>query len=246
MVSLRSDLAGAGGRTTTSVNIPAQLGLFAVCALLFVSALSLRAADPNELLNGFLTTQKGVKTWSADFLQTRTSKSFARPLTASGRVWFSAPNKFHWELGQPAQTIAVRTADEMLVIYPRLKRVEKYPLNEKAAGQWKDMLALLEAGFPTDRVELESRFKIGEVRVVNDLAEVNLEPKSSSARKMMPRFTIGFSPNDFSLRATEMQFADGSTMRNDFKSGRINETLDSELFAPKIESDYKLIEPLKK
>lgn len=246
MVSLRSDLAGARRRATTAVSIPAWLGLFVVLAFLFASALSSRAADPNELLNGFLATQKSVKTWSADFLQTRTSKSFAKPLRASGRVWFSAPNKFRWELGQPAQTIAIRTVDEMLVIYPRLKRVEKYPLNEKAAGQWKDMLALLEAGFPTDRAELESRFKIGEVLIVNDLAEVNLEPKASSARKMMPRFTIGFSPKDFSLRATEMQFADGSTMRNDFKEGKINETLDNILFAPKIESDYKVIEPLKK
>jgi hypothetical protein len=34
----------------------------------------------------------------------------------------------------------------MLVIYPKLKRAERYPLHDQAAGPWKDTLALLEAG----------------------------------------------------------------------------------------------------
>ena len=29
-------------------------------------------------------------------------------LTESGHVWFAAPNRFRWELGHPAKTIAVR------------------------------------------------------------------------------------------------------------------------------------------
>ena len=36
----------------------------------------------------------------------------------------------------------------MLLLYPRLKRVERYPLNTTDAGPWKDMMALLDAGFP--------------------------------------------------------------------------------------------------
>ncbi len=204
------------------------------------------AVDGDALLNTFLASQKEVKTWSADFVQTRTSPSFTRPLKATGYVWFSAPNKFHWELGNPPQTIAVRSEDEMMVIYPKLKRVEKYPLNGKAVGQWKDMMALLETGFPRDRAELESRFKIVGITGNEEMAEVSLEPKAANARKMMPLFKIGFSAKDRALRATEMQFADGSTMRNDFKDGKLNEVLDEKLFTPKLEADYKIIELLKK
>jgi outer membrane lipoprotein-sorting protein len=247
MVSLRSDLAGAPRRSTTvsALNVTARVKLFSLLNLLFACLFSAQAADSDELLNRFLESQKKVKTWSADVTQTRTSKSFSKPLIATGKVWFSAPNRFHWELGQPPQTVAVRTKDEMFVIYPRLKRAEKYPLDTKAAGQWKDMMSLLDAGFPQGRTQLEAQFKIVGITVNNEMAEMILEPRSSSARKMMPQFKIGFSTNDFTLTATEMQFADGSTMRNDFKNGKVNETIDPSLFEPKLGSDYKVVEPMK-
>ncbi|HEX4343496.1 MAG TPA: hypothetical protein VH255_08900, partial [Verrucomicrobiae bacterium] len=70
--------------------------------------------------------------------------------------------------------------------------------------------------------------------------------KSVGARKMMPLIQISFTTNDLSLRATQLQFADGSTMRNDFTNIVLNPTLDDTLFAPKLSADYKIIEPLKK
>ena len=62
---------------------------------------------------------------------------------------------------------------------------------------------------------------------------------------MMPQIRIDFDTKDFSLRGTELHFADGSTMRNDFKNPVLNPKLDEKLFAPEIPSDYKSIEPLK-
>src|SRR5882724_7483799 len=80
------------------------------------------AADTNSLLATWLAKQPDIQTWSADFIQTRALKSLTQPLTATGHVWFAAPNRFRWELGHPPQTIAVRGSNEMLVIYPPLKR----------------------------------------------------------------------------------------------------------------------------
>ena len=34
-------------------------------------------------------------------------------------------------------------------------------------------------------------------------------------------------------------------MRNDFKNPELNPKLDESLFTPKLESDYKIVEPLK-
>jgi len=201
------------------------------------------AAEMNPLLTKWLNTQTNIQTWSADFTQTRTLKSLAQPLTATGRVWFAAPNRFRWELGQPPRTIAVRSGDEMRVIYPKLKRVEIYPLNQ--AGQWRDTLALLQAGFPRNQAEMESQYNVLSQATAADVCEVSLQPKSASARRMMPRIKVGFSTIDFSLRATELQFADGSTMRNDFTNTVLNPKLDDSLFAPKLESDFKIVEPLK-
>jgi outer membrane lipoprotein-sorting protein len=209
------------------------------------NAHSAAAAETSLALQKFLAAQTNLQTWSADLTQTRQLKTLAQPLVSTGHVWFAAPNKFRWEIGSPAQTIAVRGTDEMLVLYPRLKRVEKYPLSGERMGQWKDTLALLEAGFPRSQSELEKQFKIVSVRPTNDVHVVVLQPKSSSARRMMPQIALSFAASDFQLRATELQFGDGSTMRNDFRNAALNPKLEAALFAPKIEPDFKIVEPMK-
>jgi outer membrane lipoprotein-sorting protein len=204
---------------------------------------SLFASGTNTLLNSWFAAQTNFQTWSADFVQTRTLKSLSEPLVASGHLSFNAPNRFRWEIIHPSPTIAVRAASELLVIYPRLKRAERYPLTGTAAGPWRDTLALLEAGFPRTQADLESRFRIQSQTVTNEVCELALQPKSSSARRMMPLLKIVFATNDFSLRATELQFADGSTMRNDFTNSIFNPKLNESLFAPTLESDFKIVEP---
>jgi outer membrane lipoprotein-sorting protein len=194
----------------------------------------------------WLSAQANLKTWSADLVQTRTLKTLTQPLVSTGKVWFASPNKFRWEIGSPPQTIAVRSGDEMFVIYPRLKRAEKYPLAGDNLGPWKDTLGLLEAGFPRSEADIDRQFRIASVSNSDGVHTLHLEPKSAAARKMMPHITVSFATNDFSLRATELQFADGSVMRNDFHNGKVNPPIDESLFKPEIGPGFKVIEPMKR
>jgi outer membrane lipoprotein-sorting protein len=244
MVSFCSDLAG-GLRS-------AARGSRARCQILSTLLVMVTLAGPaasggveNPILASWLEAQTNIHGWSADFIQTRTFKSLTQPLMATGHVWFAEPNRFHWELGNPPQTIAVKAATGMLVIYPRLKRVERYPLTGEQTGQWRDALALLEAGFPRSEAELASRFKILSQNVTNQTCEIVLQPRSASARQMMPEIKIAFSLTDFGLIATELQFADGSTMRSQFTNSVLNPKIEPGLFDPRIEPDFKIVEPLK-
>lgn len=207
---------------------------------------SVKAVAAPDLVARWIAAQTNFQTWSADVTQVRTLKTLAEPLVAQGRVWFAAPNQFRWELLKPAPTIAVRQSQQMLIIYPKLKRAERYPLDGEQAGPWKDALALLEAGFPRSTTDLEGRFKVLSQTLSNEVCELWLQPKSASARRLMPQIKVGFATNDLSLRSTELQFADGSTMRNEFSNARLNPKLEADLFTPKLESDFKLIEPLKR
>ena len=213
---------------------------------------SVHAGELHATLQSWLNAQTNVHGWSAEVTQTRRLKTLTHPLLAKGRVWFVAPNRFRWQIGDATgfdtttNTIAVRQADQLLVIYPRLKRAEKYPLEGDQTGPWKDSLALLEAGFPRSQADLESRFKVGSLTQSNSLCEVALQPRSASARRLMPQIKIVFATNDFSLRATELQFADGSTMRNDFNNATLNPKIDERLFAPHLDADYQIVVPLKK
>jgi outer membrane lipoprotein-sorting protein len=250
-VGTRSDAASVGMRPNAKACAPRPRRRFVppmALLLPFVICHSslLLAAESDTHLRSWLASQTSVYTWSAELVQIRSLKTFTQPITNHGRVWFAAPNRFRWEIGEPATTIAVRQPAQLLVIYPKLHRAERYSMDGKAAGPWKDTLALLEAGFPRSAAELEARFKVESQSVTNSVCELVLTPRSASARKMMPQIRITFATNDFALRATELHFADGSTMRNEFGAATINQKLVDGLFTPELGADYKLVEPLKK
>ena len=216
------------------------------CLLVGLLETPLFASENNPRISEWLNAQTNIRTWSATVIQTRALKALTEPLTATGRVWFAAPNRFRWELDDPPKTIAVRQADQLLVIYPRLKRAERYPLRGDQAGQWRETLALLEAGFPRGQSELESRFRVVAESRTDSVHELTLQPRSPLARRMMPRIKISLATNDFSLRATELRFADGSIMRNDFTNAVLNPKIDDSMFAPTLPPDFKIVEPLRK
>lgn len=205
-----------------------------------------QAAETNAVLSAWLAAQTNLHTWTADFTQTRALKTLTQPLVASGRVWFATPNRFRWELGSPAKTIALRNADEMFVIYPRLKRAEKYPLEANASGAWRDMLSLLDAGFPRHRADLDSRFQILSLTETDGCWRLVFQPKSAFARKMIGEIHVGLAANTFALTSTELIFVDGSRMRNDFTNAVLNPELDESIFDWKPDPGFKVTEPLKK
>ena len=212
----------------------------------FLAGFRAAAADTNAVLDGWFDAQANLKTWSATFTQTRSLKTLTQPLVATGRIWFSAPNQFRWELGDPARTIALRHADEMYVIYPRLKRAEHYSLGASAPKDWRDAMSLLDAGFPRGRAAFEAQFKVLSLAETNGVWETTLQPASAFARQMMPELRISLRTNDYSLTATELVFTDGSRMRNDFSSPRLNEPLDEKLFQWTPPEDFKVTKPFAK
>ena len=193
-----------------------------------------------------MSAQTNLHSWQADFIQTRTMKTLAQPLVATGHVWFKPPNQFRWELGDPTQTIVIRSTDELFIVYPLLKRAERYPVGEKATGEWRAMLSLLEAGFPRDLEELRSRFRILSATNIDDSWEVELQPANATARRVMKEIRLGVSTNNYSLASTEMIFVDGSSMRNDFTNAVLNGLLNEDSFDWKPPADFTMTEPLKK
>jgi outer membrane lipoprotein-sorting protein len=202
-----------------------------------------RADETNSVLDSWFAAQKQLHTWSADFVQTRALKTLTQPLIARGHITFAMPNDFRWELGQPAQTIALRHGDEMFVIYPRLKRAERYPLGAAAPAEWRDTMSLLQAAFPRDRKEFDAQFQILSMTETNGAWQMSLQPKSSFARRMMPELRIDLATNDFSLASTELIFVDGSRMRNDFTNAVLNPPLGETIFEWSPPAGFKVTNP---
>jgi len=241
MVSLCAHLAA---RAAASVK---PLGLLALTAVVVGGfAATPGAAETNTVLDSWLGAQAGVRTMSADFVQIRTLKTLVQPLVAQGHLWFALPNQFRWELGRPAQTIALRHQDDIFVVYPRLKRAEHYPLGSQAPRAWRDAMALLDVGFPRTRQEFEAQFRVLSQCQTNGTWLLVLQPRSAAARQFMPEMRVSLATNDFSLVATELVFMDGSRMRNEFSHLVANEPMDESLFKWTAPGDFVVTEPFAK
>jgi outer membrane lipoprotein-sorting protein len=222
----------------------ASRSLAALCLTASLAASIAHAADNDAQVNRWFEVQTNLQSWSGDFTQTRSLKVLSQPLVCAGKVWVT-PGEFRWELGQPVQTIVLRQPDQLLIIYPRLKRAEKYPLEGVPTGPMKDALALLDATLPRDRATMEKNFSLLSVTETNSMLQMTLQPRSDSARKFIGEILIGFHTNDFSIAATEMKFADGSSLRNDFTNVVMNRPIDPGMFEAKLPTDFTVVEPMK-
>jgi outer membrane lipoprotein-sorting protein len=229
------------------VSIYSYLGRMMLRKFLWIlpclAASVLHAADYEAQFTRWFAAQTNMQNWTADFTQTRSLVALSQPLKSSGRVWVK-PGSFRWELGQPPQTIVVRNPDELLILYPRFKRAELYPLDKIPAGPIKDAMALLDVSLPRDRASMEEHFQLLSATETNATLQMTLQPKSVSARQFVGNMLIGFHTNDFTIADSEMRFSDGSTLRNDFTNVVFNQPMDPKLFDTNLPPDFSVVEPL--
>ena len=236
-----------GSTKTSSILRSAAKGILPAASLLILLSSAEAGIDSSrEFLTAWMGQQAQIKTWSADVVQIRILKSLVRPLKSRGQVWFRQPNQFRWQLGDPPRTIAVGKDDELLIIYPRLKQIERFAAGEDVDPAWKQVLALLEVGFPSDTETFFSRYELVRTARLKKSWRFELRPAAEVARKRLDRVTIEISTRDFSLLSTELIFPDGSTMKNQFIHRRLNPDLDEGLFDFKIEGGYTVVNPLQK
>jgi outer membrane lipoprotein-sorting protein len=205
----------------------------------------LAAAEPGSdpILAAWLNAHAQLETWSAEVRQTRSLAALAHPLVSTGHVYYSHPGIFRWELGRPPETIAIRSTNALLVVYPGLQRAERYPLNEGQGGPLRDALTLMEAGFPKDEASLRERHRISAEATADGHCHIELEPRRAAARRMVRRVALTFETNVFTLVSSEIEFADGSRLHNQFSESVSNQPLPPDLFDTNLPSGFELVEP---
>lgn len=211
----------------------------------FVPMVAGQSPGAEPVLRQWLARQTNLTTWTADFVQTRNLKALTQPLTTPGKVWFRAPSQFRWELGRPAQSVALRGEADLLILAPKLKQAERYPLAAFAAGPMGDALALLDTGFPRDATAFTNRFAILGLKETNATHAFRLQPRAKVAQKVLTELTVFVATNDVQLRATELVFRDGSRLRNDFTNAVENSLIEAGQFEPALDATWKVTEPLK-
>lgn len=208
------------------------------------SVLMVQAETAEGLLDGWLKSAGSLTAFEATVVQTRHLKALQQPLVSTGRVCFVGNGDFRWELGEPPQSVALRTGSELLLLSPRLRRAEKVDLSKAVPGPARDLLGLLDVGFPRDSRGFRERFELVEAAAPTDPASpaLTLKPRSAAARKLLPGIRVELDPTGLALRATEMTFADGSRLRTEFRDVVTNRPPDPERFRSPVDATWKVVE----
>jgi len=221
--------------------------------LLVIFALSTCAAitaiaEEREVaqLERWLQQQVELQTWSADVKQIRRLKSLTRPLVASGSIRVSQPQRFRWQLGDPPRTIAIGTETGLTIAYPRLKQMERYDYSDAVNPSLRQVLDLLEVGFPSSESAFHQRYKLLRTESLEARLRFELQPRATEARRFLDTVFIEVSAADLSLQATELIFPDGSLMRNEFSNAQIDPEIEEAEFWLEPGVDWQISEPLAK
>jgi len=224
--------------------------VIATLAVLVATAAHAAEAPIGEpaVLQEWLSHAATLKSWSANFTQTRHLQALAQPLTSPGRVWFQAPDRFRWELGQPAQSLVLRDGPDLWLLSPALHRAEFVSLTNAAPGPLRDALALLDTGFPQDAATFRRQYKLLGVQTNAAVGPppseptytFRLQPRAPGANRFLPEMNVIVTVASYQLAATELRFADGSRLRNDFTAAVQNPELTGGLFRTNLDAAWKI------
>ena len=205
-------------------------------------------AAPLDLapLKKWLAYQSKVKTFAAHFTQSRRVKNFKKPLQSPGKLWFSAPGRFRWEIGDPPKNIAFLDQKELVIYQPGARRVKRFALSDVADSQWADTFNLAKMSFPHSLEELQKYFSIVSLQSSEQHCVLALQLKSERRRKLVKMATIYFNPEKSGLLATEILFQNGSSIRNDFTETFSNIEIPEAAFKMDFPEGTRFVEPLKR
>ncbi len=196
--------------------------------LLVVSAL---AQDPVDLapLKNWLSLQKSLKTLEADFVQSRSLRTLRKPITTSGKLWFTANGDLHWELGAPPKTVFLRNREGSFLIQPVKKRFQTLTVGADAPTGTQGF-QMPEFPLAADLGEFTKRFEVLKVEPQPTHCDAEVLPRDAQAKKYLQVLRLRFDPKNGQLYSFEVVGKDGSSLKTEFSNVRINQKIDPSVF----------------
>jgi outer membrane lipoprotein-sorting protein len=189
--------------------------------LTFLSATALDAAPEVNIepVKKWIEKQATMKSAIVKFTQERRLRTLKKPIVKEGKFWFRAPSTFRWEIGDPAEMIAVQQEKEdLFVVKVKDKEIDQYPYEKVVAEGSQNGLSFLESGFPRDLASFQKNFSILSVKENQGFHEVQTKLTDRRASLGCRKIVFFLDLKSHELRHVHLYFRDGSVMTNRFQS----------------------------
>lgn len=177
-------------------------------------------------LDAWLRRQVSVTTLDASFVQERRLPALKAPLSTPGRLTFAKPDKIRWQLGEPAETLAVADGTTITLMDIPTKTARRIALDSPQALRF----SLLSGKAFQSPEMFYATFDLIESRVIAGIHQYTVKPKDRRLRGQVPWIFLDIDPRKNELRALEMELQDRSRLRTVFNNPRFDQKLDASLF----------------
>lgn len=146
----------------------------------------------------------------ADYREEKSGGLLARPAISTGKMWYSAPNKFRKEShGEGKESIIVSNGDLLWMYYPAFQEAERYDLRkQKFINQG---IAAFTSGL--DFAQAEKDFTIVAQETARGYS-IELTPKRGPVSRMLARLEVQLS-KALELESVETQSPRGEKIRTE-------------------------------
>lgn len=178
----------------------------------FASAQALAPAEVNALLAKIREKRAGSPSMQSNFQEQRKVHLLDAPISATGKIWFQAPNKFRREAQGSAPSVTVSDGTRLWIYYPKFKSAERYSLTKHSsldAG-----IAAILAGLNLQGLETTYRVT-GRKDGANTVIE--LDPRVPSLRRILQKLEVTISP-ELLVTRTDMQQPNGDRVITTFSN----------------------------
>jgi len=174
--------------------------LATITLLAGVAAPSIAQESPDVApLKTWVEEVKSINSLVASFKQSRSLITLRTNPETTGNLWFQKPNKFRWELGNPARTIAIHTGEQLVVMDTKDK--EAKVVNTADAETRKDVGAYFDLVFPRSWAEFESKLAVKSATTKGNYVEYELEPRSEEIAPGLKVLTLTIDPKSNLLQS---------------------------------------------
>lgn len=177
---------------------------------------------PDELITG-LSDQAEIKTFQADFVESKSISFVDGGLVSKGIVAFSNDGKIRWEYNEPKHSVMVITPEKT-----RLRENGKTKELKGIGGIMKKIKELI-GGCITGEILSDKNYKSSFVQSETEY-RVELVPLQKRVKQMAEVIQVDFTKETMLINSVLMLDPSGDRTTISFENLKVNESLPSEVF----------------
>jgi outer membrane lipoprotein carrier protein len=193
----------------------------------FFSLLTLQhlQAD-NAALDAWLKHQTSVTSLDAAFTQERKIPALKNLTSTPGRLYFSKPDKFRYQLGNPMETLVISDGTNLTFVDVTNKVTRSTSVNSPQAARF----SLLSGKAFSSPEQFYVAFEVIADSVTQGIHQYTLKAKDRKTQTQIPWVFLDIDISKNELRAIELELQDKSRLRTIFQNPRFNSKLEDSIF----------------